>query len=47
MRQSVEAASWWGEIVVNVCFGGPKRNRLYSCGKTSLYSLFLAVNAAM
>jgi gluconolactonase len=27
------------EVVANVCFGGPKRNRLYICGTTSLYSL--------
>jgi gluconolactonase len=36
-----------GEIVANVCFGGAKRNRLYICGQTSLYSLFLATNAAV
>ena len=29
------------EIVANVCFGGAKRNRLFICGQTSLYSLFL------
>jgi gluconolactonase len=29
------------EIVGNVSFGGPKHNRLYICGQTSLYSLFL------
>ena len=29
------------EIVANVTFGGPKRNRLYIMGQTSLYSLFL------
>ena len=28
------------EIVANVTFGGAKRNRLYICGTTSLYSLF-------
>ncbi len=28
------------EIVANVAFGGAKRNRLYICGTTSLYSLF-------
>jgi len=28
------------ELVANVCFGGPKRNRLYICGQTSLYALF-------
>jgi gluconolactonase len=35
-----------GEIVGNVCFGGPKRNRLYICGQTSLYSLFVNTRAA-
>ena len=29
------------EIVANVTFGGPKRNRMYICGQTSLYSLYL------
>jgi len=29
------------EVVANVCFGGPKRNRLFICGTTSLYSIFL------
>ncbi len=29
------------EICANVTFGGVKRNRLYICGQTSLYSLFL------
>ena len=32
------------ECVANVCFGGPKLNRLFICGTTSLYSVFLAVN---
>ncbi|MGL4325139.1 MAG: SMP-30/gluconolactonase/LRE family protein [Beijerinckiaceae bacterium] len=32
------------EIVSNVTFGGPKRNRLFICGTTSIYSLYLAVN---
>lgn len=32
------------ELVANVCFGGPKRNRLFICGCTSLYSIYLAVN---
>jgi gluconolactonase len=32
------------ELVANVCFGGPKRNRLFICGCTSLYSVYLAVN---
>lgn len=29
------------EIVANVTFGGPKRNRLFICGTTSLYAMFL------
>jgi len=29
------------EVVANVCFGGPKRNRLFICGTTSLYSIHL------
>jgi gluconolactonase len=33
-----------GEIVGNLCFGGAKRNRIYICGQTSLYALF--VNSA-
>ena len=32
------------EIVSNVCFGGPKRNQLFICGTTSLYSVLLHVN---
>lgn len=32
------------ELVANVCFGGLKRNRLFICGCTSLYSVYLAVN---
>ncbi|MEM9344148.1 MAG: SMP-30/gluconolactonase/LRE family protein [Pseudomonadota bacterium] len=32
------------ETVANVCFGGPKLNRLFICGTTSLYSVFLNVN---
>jgi gluconolactonase len=34
------------EAVANVCFGGPKRNRLFICGTTSLYSVFLNTRAA-
>jgi gluconolactonase len=34
------------EMVGNVCFGGPKLNRLFICGTTSLYSVFLNVNGA-
>jgi len=34
------------EVVANVCFGGSKRNRLYICGTTSLYAVFLFANGA-
>ena len=33
-----------GETVANLVFGGPKRNRLYICATTSLYSVLVAVN---
>jgi gluconolactonase len=29
------------EVVANVCFGGIKRNRLFICGTTSLYAIYL------
>lgn len=32
------------EMVGNVCFGGLKLNRLFICGTTSLYSIYLNVN---
>ena len=35
------------EIVTNVTFGGPKRNRLFICGQTSLYSAYVTANAAV
>jgi gluconolactonase len=34
------------ELVANVAWGGSKLNRLFICGCTSLYSVFLAVNGA-
>jgi gluconolactonase len=34
------------EVVANVVFGGPKRNRLYICGTTSLYALMVQTNGA-
>jgi gluconolactonase len=34
------------ERVSNVCFGGPKRNRLFITATSSLYSLLLAVSGA-
>jgi gluconolactonase len=32
------------ELVANVVFGGPRLNRLFICGTTSLYSAYLAIN---
>jgi gluconolactonase len=32
------------EPVANLAFGGPKRNRMFICGTTSLYSVMLTVN---
>jgi gluconolactonase len=34
------------EAVANVCFGGPKRNRLYICATTSLYAVYLNARGA-
>ena len=34
------------EAVANLCFGGPKLNRLFICGTTSLYSVYLNTRAA-
>jgi gluconolactonase len=34
------------EPVANVCFGGPRRNRLYVCATSSLYSVLLPVRGA-
>lgn len=34
------------EVVSNVCWGGVKRNQLYICGTTSLYTAYLHVNGA-
>ena len=35
------------EKVANVAFGGPRRNRLYICGHTSLYAIHLNTRGAM
>jgi gluconolactonase len=32
------------EIVANVTFGGAKLNRLFICGTTSLYSMYVTAN---
>jgi gluconolactonase len=35
------------EVVANVAFGGPKRNRLYICGTTSLYAAYVKTRGAL
>ncbi|MEL6103724.1 MAG: SMP-30/gluconolactonase/LRE family protein, partial [Pseudomonadota bacterium] len=35
-----------GEVVANVEFGGPKRNRLFICATTSLRAVYLNTRAA-
>jgi gluconolactonase len=35
------------EIVANLCFGGPKRNRLFLCGSTSIYALYVNATGAV
>ncbi|HTT09429.1 MAG TPA: SMP-30/gluconolactonase/LRE family protein [Burkholderiaceae bacterium] len=35
------------EVVANVCFGGPKRNRLFICATTSLYAVYLRTAGAL
>jgi gluconolactonase len=34
------------EIVANICFGGPKRNRMFLAANTTLYSLMMSVTGA-
>ena len=34
------------EKVTNVCFGGPTRDRLYICGRTSLYAIHVNTHGA-
>ncbi|ALU90382.1 gluconolactonase [Herbaspirillum rubrisubalbicans M1] len=34
------------EVVSNVCFGGPRNNRLFITATSSLYAIYLAVNGA-
>jgi gluconolactonase len=38
---SVLAVLHLPEIAANLCFGGSKRNRLFICGSTSLYSMYV------
>jgi gluconolactonase len=34
------------QVVANVCFGGPKRNRLFICGTQSLYAIYVRTSGA-
>jgi len=34
------------EVVANLCFGGPRRNRLFICGTTSLYAIYVNATGA-
>ena len=34
------------EICSNVCFGGPKKNRLFMTGSTSLYAVYVNTRGA-
>jgi gluconolactonase len=34
------------EIVANVCFGGPKRNRLFMVGSQSVYAVYTSTQGA-
>ena len=34
------------ELVANVTFGGTKLNRLFICGTTSLYSIYVTANGS-
>jgi gluconolactonase len=34
------------EICANLCFGGPKRNRLFMCGSSSLYAVYVETQGA-
>jgi gluconolactonase len=35
------------EVVANLCFGGPRRNRMFICGTTSLYAVYLNAHGAL
>jgi gluconolactonase len=34
-------------VVANLCFGGPKRNRLFIAATTSLYAIFVQTRGAL
>jgi gluconolactonase len=35
------------EVVANVCFGGPRRNRLFICATTSLHAIFVGTQGCL
>jgi len=35
------------EVVANLCFGGPKRNRLFICATTSLYAIYVGAQGCL
>jgi gluconolactonase len=35
------------EVVANICFGGPKRNRLFICATSSLYAIYVATRGCL
>jgi gluconolactonase len=35
------------ETCANLCFGGKKRNRLFICGSTSIYSIYVETQGAL
>jgi len=35
------------ETCANLCFGGPKRNRLFMCGSTSVYATYVETQGAL
>ncbi|MFN4275752.1 MAG: SMP-30/gluconolactonase/LRE family protein [Ferrovibrio sp.] len=34
------------EVVANLCFGGPKRNRLFICATTTLRAIYVRARGA-
>ena len=35
------------ETCANLCFGGKKRNRLFVCGSTSVYAVYVETQGAL
>ena len=45
-RASCSAASACPRVCANVCFGGPKRNRLFMAASQSLYAVYVGTQGA-